>query len=84
MTRSERCAQVSHSSELLRSPDNKPILRLWQFLEQFESELRVWNLKAELNQFRQLCASRTLHRNLVIIRDKADPIPLLVGGAQIG
>ncbi|XP_063690015.1 rap guanine nucleotide exchange factor 6-like [Bolinopsis microptera] len=58
--------------------------KLWKFLEDFESELRVWNLKQELTQFRQLCNNRTLLRTITISRDKADPIPLLVGGAQIG
>ncbi|KAL5249349.1 hypothetical protein ACHWQZ_G018268 [Mnemiopsis leidyi] len=58
--------------------------KLWKFLEDFESELRVWNLKQELTQFRQLCNHRTLHRTISIVRDKSDPIPLLVGGAQIG
>ena len=60
------------------------LFRLWSFLEEFESEMRLWNLKAELTQFRQLCSSRTLLRTMSINRDKSDPVPQLVGGSQLG
>eukprot|EP00116_Pleurobrachia_bachei_P000614 sb/3460876/ len=57
---------------------------LWKFLEELESQMRTWNLKQELSQFRQLCSSKTLRRTIVIDREKSDPIPLLVGGARLG